>query len=409
MTHMDPRSGETAQDRGQTHTPMAQNNGLDVLDYLVIIAKRRTLLLTIAATVAVVSYLVIFLFVPNEYRSSATIVPAEDNSLGGLTALMKNMSSLPLGLGGAKKTTEMDLYTTILMSRSSIEHLIEEFRLDTLYRWKNREDAVKDVRELITVDITKENAFVIEVRGRSPKLAADMTNALVRHINEKVIELNVGKSRENRVFLEQRSAEIRADLKRSEDSLKWYQSTQGVIEAREQVKATLTALTELESQLAVKQVEFALVKKVYGEDSPQYANARVSIDEFTAKLNELKKGKDPNSLLLAVDKIPAKALNYYRLYREVEIGNKLLEFIIPLYEQAKFEEKKETPILQVIDAAVPPIKRAYPKRVLTSVIISVSVTMVVLFYLIGREVLGRSTNPRVLVIRRELFGLRKRP
>jgi len=387
---------------------MAENKGLDILDYLVIVVKWKKLLLTMAISIAVVSYLAIFIFVPNEFAASATIVPSEDNSLGGLSALMKNVSSLPLGLGGAKKTTEMDLYTTIVMSRSTCEGLLDEFRLDTLYHFENREEAWKGVRKMVTVDVTAENAYVIEVRARSPQLAADMTNTLVRRINEKIIELNVGKSKENRLFLEQRSVEIRDHLKKAEDSLKWYQSTQGVIEAKEQVKATLSALIDLESQLAVKEVELALVKKVYGEESPQFANAQVSVREFTSKLDGLKKGKDPTALLLAIDKIPVKALNYFRLFREVEISNKLLEFIIPLYEQAKFEEKKQTPILQVIDEAVPPIKRAYPKRVLMTAIITGSTIMVTLVCLIGIEVFGRSTNPRIVFIRQELFRFRER-
>jgi tyrosine-protein kinase Etk/Wzc len=388
---------------------MAQNSGLDILDYLVLAAKRKRLLLAVAGTVALLSYVTILVFVPNEYRASATIVPTEDNSLGSLSALMKSVSSLPLGLGGAKKTTEMDLYTTIVKSRSTIESLIQEFHLDTLYHWKSMEDAVKEVRDLIEVDVTTENAYVINVRSRTPRLAADLTNAVVRRINDKIIELNVAKSRENRIFLEQRTREIRADVRAAEDSLKWYQSTQGIYEAKEQVKATLAALTELEGQLAVRQVEFALVRKIYGEDSPQFSNAQVSVNEFAAKLMDLKKGKDPSALLLAIDKIPAKALNYFRLYREVEIGNKLLEFIIPLYEQAKFEEKKQTPILQIIDEAVPPIKRAYPKRLLMSLIITVAAVLATLLYLIGRELFAQSTNPRVIFIRRELFSFRKRP
>jgi tyrosine-protein kinase Etk/Wzc len=387
---------------------MAENKGVEFLDAVVMVVRWKKLLLTMLVAVFVLSYLAVYFLIPSEYTATATIVPSEDNSLGGLSVLMKNFSSLPMGLGGSKKSSELDLYTTIVKSRMTCEYLLDEFRLDTLYRFENREEACKDIRKLVNVDITTENAYVIEVRARAPVLAAAMTNALVKRINEKIIDLNVAKSRENRLFLEQRTNEIRRDLRKAEDSLKWYQSTQGVYEAKEQVKATLSALTELESQLAIKEVEFALVRKVYGEDSPQFSNAQVSVQEFTSKLNELKQGKDPSSLLLAIDKIPAKALNYFRLYREVEIGNKLLEFIIPLYEQAKFEEMKETPILQVIDPAVAPIKRSYPKRTLLAGLITLAALTATLCTLILRDVISLSSNPRLVFIRQEMFKLWER-
>jgi capsule polysaccharide export protein KpsE/RkpR len=387
---------------------MAEDRGLDILDYLLFVVRWKKLLLSLGLAVAVLTYLGVYVLIPEEFEATATIVPAEDTSLGALSALMRNFSSLPMGLGGAKKTTEMDRYTTIIMSRSTVEGMIDHFRLDTLYRFENREAAVKTVRKMITTTITMENAYELKVRARRPQLAADLTNYLVRRVNDKIVELNVGKSHDNRLFLEQRYAEIRQDLQRAEDSLKVFQQKYGVFEAKEQVRSTLAALTKLESEQAVKQVELALVKNVYGTSSPQYANAHVSLAEFTSKLEDLRKGRDPASLLIPIDKIPAQGLAYFRLFRRVEIGNKLLEFIIPLYEQAKFEEKKDTPILQVIDDAVPPLKKAYPQRLFLTLVITVAAMLITLLALILREVVRGSASPRVALLRAEAFRFRGR-
>jgi uncharacterized protein involved in exopolysaccharide biosynthesis len=101
-------------------------------------------------------------------------------------------------------------------------------------------------------------------------------------------------------------------------------------------------------------------------------------------------------------------LAYFRLFRRVEIGNKLLEFIIPLYEQAKFEEKKDTPILQVIDDAVPPLKKAYPQRLFLTLVITVAAMLITLLALILREVVRGSASPRVALLRAEAFRFRGR-
>ncbi|MCZ7614320.1 MAG: hypothetical protein M5T52_12495 [Ignavibacteriaceae bacterium] len=48
---------------------------------------------------------------------------------------------------------------------------------------------------------------------------------------------------------------------------------------------------------------------------------------------------------------------FLRLYRDIEIYTAILEFIVPIYEQAKLEEQKNIPVLQVIDYGVVPEKK----------------------------------------------------
>ena len=141
---------------------MAENRGMEFLDYVLLVLKWKKILLIIFVTVALVSYLGIWLFVAEQFEATATIIPAEDASMGGLSALMRSVSALPLGVGGTKKTSSMDLYTTIIYSRSSIENIINRFRLDSLYRYDDRESAVKATRKLIAVEVTPENASSFE-------------------------------------------------------------------------------------------------------------------------------------------------------------------------------------------------------------------------------------------------------
>ncbi len=46
-------------------------------------------------------------------------------------------------------------------------------------------------------------------------------------------------------------------------------------------------------------------------------------------------------------------IEYFRIYREVEIQSKIMEVTLPLFEQAKMEEHKSIPTILVIDEAVP--------------------------------------------------------
>ena len=76
-------------------------------------------------------------------------------------------------------------------------------------------------------------------------------------------------------------------------------------------------------------------------------------------------------------------MNFLRLKREVEIQNKILTFIIPMLEQAKIEEKKETPTILIIDSPQVPDYKIKPKRLpltLFSVIFFTFLSYLFFFY-----------------------------
>jgi uncharacterized protein involved in exopolysaccharide biosynthesis len=79
-------------------------------------------------------------------------------------------------------------------------------------------------------------------------------------------------------------------------------------------------------------------------------------------------------MLIPFGNIPTIGLEYARLFRSVKIQEMLLEFIYPQYEQAKIQEEKDTPTVQILDPAVPPELKTKPKRM-----VMVAVSMIVAF------------------------------
>ncbi len=49
---------------------------------------------------------------------------------------------------------------------------------------------------------------------------------------------------------------------------------------------------------------------------------------------------------------------------------RILEFVLPIYEQAKIDEQKDIPVLLVLDKAVPPEKKTKPQRSLIVLLFS---------------------------------------
>jgi len=111
--------------------------------------------------------------------------------------------------------------------------------------------------------------------------------------------------------------------------------------------------------------------------------------------------------------VPELGGEYVRRFRDVEIQYKILQFITPLYEQAKVEERRQTPSVLVLDRALPAERKARPKIVLFTLlafVLSVLLAMVgiILFEAYNHLRLARpaEVNTIISAIRSDWFGLR---
>ncbi|MCK4339600.1 MAG: hypothetical protein KAW87_06410, partial [Candidatus Cloacimonetes bacterium] len=80
--------------------------------------------------------------------------------------------------------------------------------------------------------------------------------------------------------------------------------------------------------------------------------------------NEFYSEASSEKLFLNFDKIPDMEKEYLQLKRKAEYYAKLLEYLGPQYEQAKIEEAKDVPTVQVLDKAVRPERKEKPKRII---------------------------------------------
>ena len=381
---------------------MAQDRSIDILDYLIIIVKRKKFLISLTFITFILSYLAVYFLIDEEYESTAIIVPTGESSLSELSGIVKNLKDLPLGLGGGSKSIETDLYITLIYSRSTLENMLKKFDLLNDYGLESIEKAVKTLRDNINANVNDEDAFEISVRAKSPQKAADMVNYLLDYLNNRVIELNVNKSRNNREFIGQRYNDITQKLEIAEDSLQIYQEKSGMFEVKEQLKLIMGAYSELETELIDKELEFSFLEEILPKDSPKLEQIRTQFNLYKNELESIKKKGKDKSIFLPYNSLPQKAKNYLRHYRDVEIYHTILEFIIPLFEQAKFEEQKNIPVLQIIDRGYVPEKKVYPPRLLFTALITIIIMAFTMVYILLKEAFKGPDHPKIILLKENL-------
>ncbi len=326
---------------------------------------------------------------PKWYKATASVLPAEKNDL--LSAI-SGISSLAKGFGASRglaaltgKNSESDRYLAILKSATVTDEVIKKFDLRKEYDRQNDyyEKVVKDWQSNSDFEIQDEGNLTITVYDMNPQKAADIANYLVQRLNDINTDLSVTNAKANREFVEKRYLQSVSDINNLEVGMKKFQEKYGVIAVPEQLKATVESMSKIYVELYKKEVELNVLKQTYGMDNPLTQTAQIEMKELQKKIDQLNSGTDDSQkdvrLLIPFKQAPELGNEYLKIYRNLEIQYKILEFIQPLYEQAKIEEVRNTPSVLVLDKAFASDRKAKPKGTLFALIGFVSSLVVGLF------------------------------
>lgn len=324
-------------------------------------------LLIVLAIVTVISFLI-----PEKFKSTATIMITSDNSsnLGGLSSIISGNSMFSMGaqlLGGGGGST--DIIFGLLNSRSTLTDVITKFNLMKYYEVddNNMDKTLKAFKGDVNFESNQNgmNMIDISVTTKDPRFSAEIANYFVQLVDSLNVKLNNEQARNNRIFIEKRYEKNQDDLQIAEDSLYKFQKKYGIITVPEQFQVIYQAAAEIEAKLVQSELNASLIKSQFGENSPQYQLAKDQVYAIRDKVSQLKsssKLSKESNIFIPFNKFPQISMDYMRYYREVELQGKIMEFILPMYEQAKIEEQKSIPTLVVIDPAVPAQLKDSPKR-----------------------------------------------
>ena len=392
-----------------------------LIEFLSVITRHRKFIsrFVVLATVATT---IITLLMPKWYKSTASVFLAEKTDILGA---LEGVSSLAKAFSPAKALTsltgnpETDRYLAILKSGTVLNAVIQKFDLVKVYDITSYpgEKTAKELLNNTEFKVEDEGNLTVTVYDKDPQRAADMANFFIEVLNNTNTELQVQNARSNRQFIEERYNKNLKDLAGAEDSLKAFQKKYGVIAMPEQTEASIKAAAEITAQLALKEVQAGVLRRTQSPEHPSVLAAMIEIDEIHRKLSQMNSGAGlaagEMKVFVPFSKVPDLGSEYVRRFRDVEIQYKILQFITPLYEQAKVEERRQTPSVLVLDTAAPAERKSKPKvslYALMALVISLVVSFFVVFTLELIERLKRSNPQRfasiVSTLRSDWLGLR---
>ncbi|OGC90377.1 MAG: hypothetical protein A2W25_02155 [candidate division Zixibacteria bacterium RBG_16_53_22] len=328
-------------------------------------------LLIVNTFIAAVLTLIVMLFMPNWYTASTSILPPEKD--GGTLSFASGLLASGLGslLGGTGMTlpgmaTPSDLYASIARSRSVCKSIVDKFNLMDVFGSEYEQEAIERLLARTSIMVQPEGIIVIDYSDTNRERAAAIANTFVEELNRVNQENLVSKARAVREFVEQRLSETIRDLATAEEAYKNFQKVHFAVALDEQVKAVIDAIAQLRGQLMVAEIEFGIMKKSLSPDNLRYREQEYKIREIRTQLSKLEGGQvgaDSSILNLPMGEAPDLALELARLTRELKIQETIFELLTQQYEQAKIQELRDTPTIQVLDKAEIPTMKSRPKRV----------------------------------------------
>jgi capsule polysaccharide export protein KpsE/RkpR len=342
-----------------------------LVKYLGVILKWRRLIFFNMLAFTLLAVVVSFIL-PSRYTATAQLLPPSDEGdMFGLSSLLSGgagsgLSKLKAGLSGA--TTASDLMLGILGSRTVMQNVAERCSIASYYKIRKPtpEKSVRQLKDMSKFAASDEGIVKIAIEANTGGLAAEVANAYVAELDSFLRQSNISRGHNMRVFIEKRLGQLDTSLAVARESLRAFQEVNKVASVDDETKAAIDAYAKMKSELSVKEAEYEAARSAASDGNPYVGNLRREITASQDELRKLEQGGGANGFGVGFGvsfvRLPGVAAQFARRYQDFKIQEEAYATLYEQYEYARILEARDTPALTVLDYAVPPERRSFPRR-----------------------------------------------
>lgn len=313
-------------------------------DNLLHLIRARARFLVLNVAVVTLAALVASLLLPKWYSARTVLLPPTEDDAGSAVSQL-----MPRGLGAIRMPgapTLADVFVAVLKSRSVADRIVERFGLVKRYGVPDREKAAKELAGHVKFLVGDEGTISVVVEDRDPKTAAAMANAYVEELDRFNLSTRTTSAQRTRAFIAQRLEVANRDLAAAEDRLREYQQRRNLPAMSPTDRGDAEVGASLMAQKIALEVRLQVLRQSLAEDSEEVRRVRQELMAIERQVGGL----------------PQAGVEMMRLWREVKIQEQVFELLTAQLEEARIRETRDTPTVQVLDPAVPPLHKSRPKR-----------------------------------------------
>ena len=382
-------------DKGTSST--AEDDGVSLLDLLIVLAKHKRIVLGVPFVAAVVAA-IISLLLPNVYTGTARILPPQQ-SASAASALLNQLGGALGGLAGAAGGTlgirnPNDLYVGMLKSRTVADNLISRFELGKVYDEARLSDTRKRLEKDTTIVAGRDGIITIEVDDRDSKRAAELANAYVDELMKLTKVLAVTEASQRRLFFERQLLQAKDNLTAAEVAARQGLQKGGLAQVDAQGRSMIEVTARLRAQISAKEVQLGAMRTFAAEANPELQRTQQELEALRRELARIE-GSSSVAAVGRGDASGGSGLDNLGRLRDVKYYEFLYELLAKQYELAKIDEAKDATVIQVMDKAIEPDRKSKPRRSLIVMLFTFVALFASMLWVLIHEVIVRAkTDPR---------------
>jgi uncharacterized protein involved in exopolysaccharide biosynthesis len=304
----------------------------------------------------------------------------------------------------------------MLKTRSVEDAVIQRYGLQSEYRKKYLTETRRALEKHTKIDgSTKDGLIRLNFTDRNPNRAAEIANGYVDQFRNLSQHLAITEASQRRVVFENQLEKTKTDLENADEALKRTQLSTGMVQVDGQARAMIESAARLRAQIVAKEVQIEAMRSYAGDENPALTQAQTELEGLRAQFDKMvgSKGGSADDVFLPKGAVPEAGLEYVRRLRDVKYYEAIFEVLAKQLELAKLDEAREGAFIQVVDPAVPPEQKSFPKRgLLTIGGVAVGFTFGIMLALLRGGLVRMQHNPvtkeKLDLLKRSLWQGRRR-
>ena len=305
---------------------------------------------------------------PQQQQSAAASMLASLGGLGGLAGAATGLKN------------PADQYLAFMKSNSVQDSLIERFQLQERYETKFKVDTRMALTGSTRATGGKDGLISVEIDDKDPQFAADLANAHVEELQKLLGKLAVTEAQQRRMFFEKQLGQAKDKMVAAELALRATGVSGSALKSNP--TSAVAVVAGLQAQVTVQEVKVGAMRGYLAETAPDFKQAMNELANLRAQLARQEKDQPAAS----------GQGDYVAKYREFKYQETLFDLFAKQFEVAKIDESREGAVIQVLDAAQAPERKAKPKKALIAIIATLAAGFALLLFVFIRQALRNASQ-----------------
>lgn len=416
------------------HSQRSDDDEINLMDILLVIAKYNRFIMVFTA-VSIVLALIYVMTQPFSYTAKTVILPPQtksDSSMGALLGNLGGLNAMPAASALGLKNPS-DMYLGMLKSRTLADRVIIKLDLQKHYKTKTMTKTREVLKYASKITAGKDGFITVEYTHSDPVMAANIANAYITELDRLNSTVAVSEAARRSVFYEKQIKQASVSLSQAEATMKqtqrktgWYEfggfdvamaaggAGGGLVPGGGGARVNASVLMKAEEmrvQITLRELDLASKRAYMTEQNPEYVRGLATIAALKANLAKLQ-GKPDGAdadVKVSINQLPDTGFAYIHQMRDLKYKQGLLELYSKQFEMAKMDEAKESPLVQVVDKALPPEERSAPKRaemMVIATLIALVISLILAFIMNALDTAKQKPESaqRLNLMRRYLLG-----